>query len=72
MENGFEGELFPCHDGLQYCYPDKKRNEFDFICHSYSYGGSQGLLELLSDKLVDVVGYLYTDELIDLIIQLYK
>lgn len=72
MENGFEGELFPCHDGLQYCYPCKKRTEFDFICHSGSYGGYEGLLEILSNKMPDVVGCLTAEELIDLIIQFYK
>lgn len=71
MENGFEGELFPCFDGLQYCYPRKKGKEFDFICHSCSYGGNEGLLEILSDKKDDVVGCLTAEELIDLIIQLY-
>lgn len=72
MNNGFEGELLPCHDGLQYCYPTKKKSEFDFIIHSYSYGGYDGLLEEMGLRDDDVTGYLTAEKLIKLIKEKYN
>lgn len=62
-------------DSLQVWYPNKKESVMDAICHDYSYGGKEGLLEimgLLTDEEAyfdDVVGYLTAENVLSRIIK---
>ena len=40
------------------------RRSWDAICHRYSYGGPQGLLEIYGDICDDVVGWLTAEDVI--------
>lgn len=57
----------------QIIYPNKKHRICDAICHSFSYGGNEGLLEimgLVSDDADDnVEGYLTAVEVANRIIE---
>lgn len=46
----------------QICSPSVNNCLIDAICHHYSYGGDQGLLEILAVGLEDVVGWLSAEE----------
>lgn len=46
---------------------DKNEIEWDAICHSYSYGGDRGLIEIMGGPVEDsddVEGYLTADEIL--------
>lgn len=48
-------------------YNDKNEVEWDAICHSYSYGGDRGLIEIMGGPVEDsddVEGYLTADEIL--------
>lgn len=47
---------------LQICYPSCAECEIDAVSHSYSYGGKDGLIEILSKHEIDVVGWLTAEE----------
>lgn len=47
---------------VQICSPSVDNCLIDAICHQYSYGGNQGLLEILAVGLDDVVGWLSAEE----------
>jgi len=53
-------------EGLQVWYPSRDDNICDVICHKYSYGGSEGLLEMMGlvpdDWGDSVQGYLTAEE----------
>lgn len=61
-------------DGLQVNYPNKENCVCDAICHSYSYGHEQGLLEImgLTEDDDDVEGYLTAKEVFKRIKKHYK
>lgn len=37
---------------------------WDVVCHDYSYGGPDGLLELYGELCTDVIGWLTADDMI--------
>lgn len=53
---------------IQICSPNEKDCLIDAICHSYSFGGKDGLLEVMAHRdyeyvtNYDVVGYLSAKE----------
>ena len=47
---------------VQICSPSADNCLIDAICHYYSYGGREGLLEILAEGLDDVVGWLSAEE----------
>ena len=47
---------------VQICSPSVDNCLIDAVCHQYSYGGNQGLLEILAVGLDDVVGWLSAEE----------
>lgn len=52
---------------LQICYPDKDTCKVDAVSHQYSYGGKDGLIEVLGSvnpdfPNYDVVGWLTAEE----------
>ena len=54
---------------VQICFPDKKNVIVDAVCHNFSYGGPEGLIEVLGSRNVnnpndDVVGWLTAEEAI--------
>lgn len=54
---------------IQICSPNKKNAVVDAVCHNFSYGGPQGLIEVLGSRNVnnpndDVVGWLTAEEAI--------
>lgn len=61
----------------QVCYPSIENMKCDAICHAYSYGGDEGLLEimgLLTDEEAEydsVVGWLTADDVFSRIIRDY-
>ena len=61
----------------QVIYPSEEVWKCDVICHQFSYGGDEGLLEimgLLTDEEAeydDVVGYLTADDVFSRIIRDY-
>ena len=46
-ERGISFEQRPLFDGEQILVP----GEWDAVCHSYSYGGPEGLLEVMGDPV---------------------
>jgi len=61
----FVQEIF---NGWQVCYPQKDNPISDAICHQYSYGSEQGLLEIMGlceSEDDDVEGYLTAEEVFD-------
>lgn len=60
-------------DGLQVNYPNKENCVCDAICHSFSYGHEQGLLEIMGlTENDDVEGYLTAKEVFKRIKKHYK
>lgn len=60
-------------DGLQVNYPNKENCVCDAICHSFSYGHEQGLLEIMGlTEDDDVEGYLTAKEVFKRIKKHYK
>ena len=47
---------------VQICSPSVDNCLIDAICHYYSYGGREGLLEIMGVGLEDVVGWLSAEE----------
>ena len=47
---------------LQICYPSCAECEVDAVSHSFSYGGKDGLIEIMSKYEIDVVGWLTAEE----------
>lgn len=65
-------EIFPFTLGeyittYQVCYPNKQDCVCDAICHKYSYGYAQGLLEImgLGADLDDVEGWLTAEQVFE-------
>ena len=65
-------EIFPFTLGenittYQVCYPNKQDCVCDAICHKYSYGYGQGLLEImgLGADLDDVEGWLTAEQVFE-------
>ena len=62
----YETSLDCTGEGLQVWYPSRDDNICDVICHKYSYGGSEGLLEMMGlvpdDWGDSVQGYLTAEE----------
>ena len=50
----------------QVWYPNRKDSVCDAICHSFSYGGKDGLLEVMGlvDRNDDVLGYQHAEEVL--------
>ena len=61
---GIPYEMEELWGGWLLCYPTKEDRESDVICHKYSYGGKEGLLEIMGlandddDECDDVIGWL--------------
>lgn len=66
----------PQFNGLQLVYPRLETWELDVICHDYSYGHEQGLLEVMGAICQayddDVEGYLDVEEVFERIKKYYK
>ena len=60
-ERGISFEQRPIIDGEQILVP----GEWDAICNRYSYGGPEGLLEVMGDPVTNdhVEGWLTADEI---------
>lgn len=61
----FELRGITCGDAaasVQICSPSVDNCLIDAICHQYSYGGKEGLLEILGTGLDDVAGWLSAEE----------
>ena len=56
--DGYDSETW------QIVSPSKVNQRVDAICHQFSYGGKDGLIEIMSDVQPDVVGWLEADEAI--------
>lgn len=55
------------YDGTQeqiIVYDDNGRRSWDVVCHDWSYGGKDGLLELYGDLCTDVIGCLTANDMI--------
>lgn len=48
--------------GIQILAPTLQERKIDAVCHPYSYGYKNGLIEILSCKMDDVVGWLTAEE----------
>ncbi len=58
------------YDTVQICIPSVEECMIDAICHEHSYGGKDGLIELMGvnvDSTDGVVGYLTSKKAFDLI-----
>jgi len=62
-------EITSCNDAPQICYPQKAPRVCDAVCHKFSYGGEEGLLEILglvSEPEIDSVeGWLTAEEVFE-------
>ena len=63
-------EITSCNDAPQICYPQRVERVCDAVCHKFSYGGDEGLLEILglvdTDEIGDdVEGWLTADEVFE-------
>lgn len=47
---------------FQICCPSIKEKKVDAICHEGSYGHHDGLIEIMSDYEIDVIGWLTAEE----------
>lgn len=72
-KEGIPHEDMQIFDGLQVNYPNKENCVCDAICHSYSYGHEQDLLEIMGlTEDDDVEGYLTAKEVFKRIKKHYK
>ena len=76
-KEGIPHEDMQLFDGIQVNYPNKENCICDAICHSFSYGHEQGLLEIMGlvdeEKVGDSVeGYLTAKEVFKRIRKHYK
>lgn len=72
-KEGIPHEDMQIFDGLQVNYPNKENCICDAICHSFSYGHEQGLLEIMGlTEDDDVEGYLTAKEVFKRIKKHYK
>lgn len=61
----------------QLWYPNRENNIMDAICHKYSYGGDEGLIEIMGllteeeAEYDDVIGYLTPEDVFERITQHY-
>lgn len=70
-------ELTVLYDTIQVWYPSVKNNVADVVCHEWSMGSKDGLLEIMGlvdeTKTGDVVeGYLTADEIFERIAKHYR
>jgi len=65
---GKKVEVRSLHGGAQVLvYNDENEREWDAVCHSFSYGGDRGLIEIMGGPVEDsddVEGYLTADEIL--------
>ena len=52
----------PCYEGQKLLLVLHDRYVCDAVCHYYSYGGKEGLLEFMGDDGSDPVGWLSAEE----------
>lgn len=68
---GYNYKRKPLYDGEQIIvYDNRGVRRWDAVCHSGSYGGKRGLLEIMGDIVLDVVeddveGYLTAQDIIE-------
>lgn len=58
--------------GIQILAPSLQERKIDAICHPYSYGHEDGLIEIWSCKMDDVVGWLTAEEAFPLFVKALK
>jgi hypothetical protein len=46
------------YDGVQVLYPNLSRSVGDVVCHTFSYGGKNGLLEIMGVGVSEEAGYI--------------
>lgn len=68
-EKGIKFERCSLFDGEQINVPDKENVVWDAVCHGYSYGGPEGLLEIMGDIVSEdsgdtVEGWLTADDIL--------
>ena len=73
----YELTVQPTTNTIQVWYPTQANPACDVICHEYSYGGKEGLLEIMgivdATKTSDFVeGYLTADEIFERIAKHYR
>ena len=59
---GWHIEVEPCYEGQKLILVLHDRYVCDVVCHYYSYGGREGLLEFMADDDSDPVGWLSAEE----------
>lgn len=69
-------EITPCWGAPQVWYPNRKHAVCDAVCHKFSYGGKDGLLEIMGlvdeeEGGDDVEGYLTAEEVANRIFEHY-
>jgi hypothetical protein len=63
---GIPYEMNELFDGWVICYPNDVERESDVICHKYSYGHEEGLLEMMGlTEDDDVQGYMTAEEVFE-------
>ena len=76
-DNGYDFEMFNHRRAHPYMFkysgdePDQiivygpgHVRSWDVVCHDYSYGGPEGLLELYGELCTDVIGWLTANDMI--------
>lgn len=58
--------------GIQILAPTLQERKIDAVCHPYSYGHEDGLIEIMSDQEDDVVGWLTAEEALPYFIEALK
>lgn len=76
VANNIPFQTCNCWGTPQICYPNSEHRVCDAICHSGSYGGSKGLLEIMGlvpEEVGDTVeGYLTAENVAERIIKHYN
>ena len=63
---GIPYEMEELYGGWLLCYPTKENRESDVICHGFSYGHEEGLLEMMGlTEDDDVQGYMTAEEVFE-------
>ena len=63
---GISYEMEELWGGWLLCYPTKEDRESDVICHQFSYGHEEGLLEMMGlTEDDDVQGYMTAEEVFE-------
>lgn len=68
----FPGSKDDVDFGIQILAPTMQERKIDAVCHPYSYGYGDGLIEIMSCRENDVVGWLTAEEALPYFIEALK